>query len=197
MKLGTLISVKQLTETLLKSPRNVRLLDSSWHMPAAKRDPYQEYLKRHIPGSLFFDIDYHSDKNSKYDHMLPKPDQFEKVAGNLGINNDTHVILYDNNEAGLFSAPRVWWTFRMFGHKSVSILDGGIPRWVAEGQPVTKELKSVDHEVFNAKFNSKGVKAFEDMLANIKERKFQMVDARSAGRFYGTEDEPRPGKLFQ
>ena len=193
MKLSTLISVKQLTEALLKSPKNLRILDSSWHLPTMDRNPYVEYIKGHIPGALFFDIDYYSDRNSKYDHMLPTPSDFEKYAGNLGINNDTHVILYDNNEGGLFSAPRVWWTFRIFGHKEVSILDGGLPRWVAEGQPLSKELKSVQHEVFKAKFNADGVKSFEDVMANIKERKFQMADARSAGRFYGTEDEPRPG----
>lgn len=195
MKFSTLVTVKQLTEALCKSHKNLRVLDSSWHMPATNRNPYAEYLEGHIPGSLFFDIEDCVDKKSKYDHMLPTPSDFEKYVGKLGINNNTHVILYDNNEVGLFSAPRVWWTFRVFGHNAVSILDGGLPRWHAEGQPVTKEIKSVDQETFQAKFNPDAVKSFEDMLKNIGERKFQMADARPSGRFYGTEPEPRAGTL--
>lgn len=193
MKFSTLVTVKQLTEALCKSHKNLRVLDSSWHMPATNRNPYAEYLEGHIPGSLFFDIEDCVDKKSKYDHMLPTPSDFEKYVGKLGINNNTHVILYDNNEVGLFSAPRVWWIFRVFGHNAVSILDGGLPRWHAEGQPVTKEIKSVDQETFQAKFNPDAVKSFEDMLKNIGERKFQMADARPSGRFYGTEPEPRAG----
>lgn len=195
MKLSTLISVKQLTEALCKSHKNLRVLDSSWHMPATNRNPYAEYLEGHIPGALFFDIEECIDKKSEYDHMLPSTSDFEKYVGKLGINNNTHVVVYDNNEVGLFSAPRVWWTFRVFGHNSVSILDGGLPRWQTEGQPISKEVKSVNTETFTAKFNSEAVKPFEDMLINIAERKFQMADGRSAGRFYGTENEPRPGMV--
>lgn len=194
MKFGTLVSVKQLAEALCKAPKNLRVLDASWHMPATNRNPLVEYLEGHIPGALFFDIDDCSDKKSEYSHMLPSPAQFEDYAGRLGINNETHVILYDNNPVGLFSAPRVWWTFQIFGHNAVSILNGGFPKWIAEGHPVTKDVKEVDRETFKAKFNPQGVKTFEDVLKNLSEKNFQMADARSSGRFYGTEPEPRPGK---
>ena len=193
MKFGTLVSVKQLTEALCKSPKNLRILDSSWHMPGTNRNPFAEYLEGHIPGALFFDIDDCCNKNSDYEHMLPSPTQFEKYAGKLGINNETHVVLYDNNEMGLFSAPRVWWTFKIFGHNAVSILNGGFPKWLAEGQPVTKDIKNVDKEIFKAKFKSAGVKSFEEIQRNIHEKEFQMADARPSGRFYGIDPEPRPG----
>ena len=193
MKFGTLISVKQLTEALCKSPKNLRILDSTWHMPGTNRDPLAEYAEEHIPGALFFDISDCCDKKSEYEHMLPSSKEFEKYAGKLGINNETHVILYDNNEMGLFSAPRVWWTFRIFGHNAVSILNGGFPNWKVSGQPVTKEVKTVDTEIFNANFNPAGVKSFDDILRNIQDKGFQMADARPSGRFYGIDPEPRPG----
>ena len=190
MKLGTLISVKQLGEALAKFPKNLRVLDSSWHPPAAERDPYAEFIEGHIPGALFFDLEECRDKSSKYDHMLPSPSDFEDYVGHLGINNDTHVVVYENDATGFYSSPRAWWNFRVFGHHSVSILNGGFPRWIAEGRPVTKELHSVKKEIFKAQFNEKLVTSLGTVLENKKDEKFQLVDARSANRYNGIEDEP-------
>lgn len=189
MKLGTLVNVKQLVEALAKSPKHLRVLDSSWH-PGSERDPFAEYIKGHIPEALFFDLEECRDKNSKYEHMLPDPSEFERYVGHLGIKNDTHVVLYENNAGGMYSAPRAWYNFRVFGHNSVSILNGGLPRWIAEGQPVSKETYSVQKESYKANFNPDLVVSVEKIMDNLKARKFQLADARPRARFAGKENEP-------
>ena len=190
MKLGTLISVKHLAEALTKFPKHLRILDSSWHQKSTERDPFAEFIRGHIPEAQFFDLEECRDKNSKYEFMLPSPREFENYVGRLGINNDTHVVLYENNESGFYSSPRAWWTFRVFGHHSVSLLDGGFPRWLAEGGRSSKDLYSVDKQIFKAKYDTKLVKTLDDILQNRKDGKFQLVDGRSLARFEGTEDEP-------
>lgn len=194
---STLVSVKWLAEKLASGAKGLRVLDSSWHLPNSGRNGAQEYAEKHIPGALFFDLDECCDKKSSLGHMLPSPQDFEKYVGNLGINNNTHVIVYDNNETfGVFSCPRVWWTFKVFGHESVSILNGGLPRWCASNLEVTKEVPKVQPEIFKANFLSHLVKSFEDVEANLTSAEYQVVDARASGRFNGTSPEPRPGTLF-
>ena len=195
MRLGTLISVKQLSEALTKFPRHLRILDTSWHVRTAERDPYAEYIKGHIPEALFFDLEECRDKNTNYDHMLPSPREFENYVGQLGIRNDSHVILYENNASGFYSAPRAWWVFRVFGHYSVSLLDGGFPRWLAEGGRSTQDTYTVGKQVFKANYDSTLVTVLDDILENKKTEKFQLVDARPTGRFDGTENEPS-GKIM-
>ena len=190
MKLGTLITVKQLVDTLAKFPKSLKVLDSSWHAVSSGRDPFAEYIAGHIPGALFFDLDECRDKSSKYDHMLPSPSDFEHYIGHLGIKNDTHVVLYENNNSGFYSAPRAWYNFRAFGHNSVSLLNGGFPRWIAEGHPTTQETYIVPKEKYRANFNPDFVKSLGQVLENIKNEKFQLADARSSARFTGVEDEP-------
>ena len=196
MRLGTLISVKQLSEALTKFPRHLRILDTSWHPRATERDPYAEYIKGHIPEAQFLDLEECRDKNTNYDHMLPSPREFENYVGQLGIRNDSHVILYENNDSGFYSAPRAWWVFRVFGHHSVSLLDGGFPRWLAEGGRSTQDTYTVGKQVFKANYDSKLVKVLDDILENKKEEKFQLVDARNTGRFEGTENEPSGKKII-
>lgn len=171
--------------------RGVRILDTSWYLAKFKRDPKAEFCQRHIAGASFFDIDECSDRNSVYDHMLPSASQFSEFVGTLGIGNDTHVVVYDSSDFGSFSAPRVWWMFRLFGHNSVSVLDGGMKNWLTEGRTLTAEYSQPKRREFKASVNQSWVKTYEDILENIATKQVQVVDARSAGRFKGTEPEPR------
>ncbi|XP_051905821.1 3-mercaptopyruvate sulfurtransferase isoform X1 [Hippocampus zosterae] len=174
----------------------IRVLDSSWYLPITKRDPKAEFAEKHIPGSSYFDIDECSDQSSPYDHMLPTSSHFSRYVGELGIGNDTHVVVYDTNGFGSYSAPRVWWMFRLFGHNSVSVLDGGMKNWLAEGRPVTSEQVKPERKDFKVTTNNTAwVKTYEDVLENISNKTIQVVDARSAGRYRGVEPEPREGTL--
>ncbi|KAK7507157.1 hypothetical protein BaRGS_00001092 [Batillaria attramentaria] len=193
-KISAIVSVKWLAEKLSTSPKNFRVLDGSWHLPIANRNARAEYEAKHIPGAQFFDIDECADKSTKLSHMLPKPSEFEAYVGKLGISNDTHVVVYDNNDKfPLFSAQRVWWTFRTFGHDKVSVLEGGLRKWCNENNPVTDSVEKVPEEKFKATFRPNLVKNFEDVESNqFSSRAFTLVDARPAGRFEGTAPEPRP-----
>jgi thiosulfate/3-mercaptopyruvate sulfurtransferase len=171
--------------------RGVRVLDGSWHMPQAKRDPRAEFVAAHIPGAAFFDIDGIADKKSSLPHMLPSPAAFAEAVGALGVGSGDRVIVYDTR--GLVSAARVWWTFRAFGHDAVAVLDGGLPKWKAEGRPVESgEAKPARREL-RATLRPDLVRDLDDMRGNLTARSEQVLDARSAGRFAATEPEPRAG----
>ena len=191
MDLGVLISVSQLCDALEKSPGKIKVLDASWHMPVTKRNGLQEYTEiGHIPVAQFFDHMECRDKKSEYKFMNPKASEFEEYVGSIGIGNDDHVVLYENEEAGFFSGPRAWWLFRVFGHQKVSILDGGFTRWVAEGKAISKEVAPVTKKKFKATYNPNLVKSLDDILKNMKDPKCQVVDARPKGRFTGADMEP-------
>lgn len=190
-----LVSAKWLSEAI-KSPQPglaIRLLDASWYLPKMKRNPRTEFEERHIPGAAFFDIDQCSDRTSPYDHMLPSAGEFAEYVGKLGVSSDSHVVVYDASDQGLFSAPRVWWMFRAFGHEAVSLLDGGLKNWTQEGYPVSSEKSRLVPTEFHASLDKSMVKSHEDIKENIELHQFQVVDARSAGRFMGNEPEPREG----
>ncbi|KAJ3601104.1 hypothetical protein NHX12_032077 [Muraenolepis orangiensis] len=173
----------------------LRVLDCSWYLGKLKRDPRAEFEQSHIPGSSFFDIDECSDKSSALDHMVPSPSHFAEYVGGLGIGKDTHVVVYDTSQFGSYTAPRVWWMFRLFGHNSVSVLDGGMKNWLVDGHPLTSDYSKPGRAEFKASANQSWVITYEDVLENIKTKQFQVVDARSAGRFRGTEPEPRDDTL--
>ncbi|XP_051817708.1 3-mercaptopyruvate sulfurtransferase isoform X1 [Antechinus flavipes] len=177
----------------LKASQPLRLLDASWYLPKMNRDPRQEFEQAHIPGAAFFDIDFCSDRTSPYDHMLPSPADFAEYVGKLGVGNGTHVVVYDASDQGLFSAPRVWWMFRAFGHDTVSLLDGGLRNWKREGYPLSSGKARPIQAEFHATLNPLFVKTYEDMKDNIESRQFQVIDARVEGRFKGVEPEPREG----
>ncbi|KAI3360083.1 hypothetical protein L3Q82_014403, partial [Scortum barcoo] len=192
-----LVSAQWLADAIranLVGPR-LRILDASWYLPQTKRDARAEFAQRHVPGSSFFDIDECSDKSSGLDHMLPTCSHFSQYVGQLGIGEDTHVVVYDTSDFGSYSAPRVWWMFRLFGHGSVSVLDGGMRNWLTDGHPVTSEYSEPERREFRATMNRAWVKSYEDVLENIRTGQVQIVDARSAGRFRGTEPEPREDTL--
>lgn len=192
---NALVSTKWLFRLLKNEfPHDLRLLDASWHLPRTKRVAREEFDKRHIPEAVFFDIDECCDISSPYSHMLPNKEQFENYVGNLGISKETGVIVYDNSpNFGFYSAPRVWWMFRVFGHENVSVLDGGFTKWCAEELPTTSSKIFPVNRKYVASYQSHLVKSYEDIIKNIQDKSYQTVDARSEGRFMGTEPEPRDG----
>ncbi|KAJ8251569.1 hypothetical protein GJAV_G00222750 [Gymnothorax javanicus] len=169
---------------------SLRILDASWHMPVLNRNPINEFNESHIPGASFFDIDQCCDKASSLAHMLPTEREFADYVGNLGIGNQTHVVVYDTSDYGSFAAPRVWWMFRLFGHNLVSVLDGGLKKWVQDGHPLTAEYSKPEPAEFFSSLNRSWVKSYDDILENFNSKQFQLVDARPPGRFRGIEPEP-------
>jgi thiosulfate/3-mercaptopyruvate sulfurtransferase len=172
----------------------VRVVDGSFHLPGAGRDARAEFRDRHIPGAAFFDIDAIRDETSDLPHMLPTPEGFAAAMTALGIGPDDTVIAYD--APGSAAAPRVWWTFRAFGHGSVAILDGGLTRWLAEGRPTVsgppKPSTSAPYPVRTR--NPALVRSLAQMLDLVTDRCEQVIDNRSPGRFNGVEPEPRAAR---
>jgi thiosulfate/3-mercaptopyruvate sulfurtransferase len=192
MAVSDLASTEWLAANL--SNPHVRMLDGSWWMPAEKRDARAEWIAAHIPGARFFDIDRIADTSVPLPHMLPSEAVFADALASLGIGADDHVIVYD--AAGIFAAPRVWWTFRAFGFENVSVLDGGLPKWKRENRPIESGEPAPARPParrFTPRLDHRWVRSLDEMRANIDSRRELVLDARSAGRFAGTEPEPRPG----
>lgn len=173
------------------SDPDVVVLDGSWHMPNAARNAQADYLAGHIPGAVFFDIDGVADTDSALPHMLPSPAAFAHMVGALGIADTMTVVIYD--EIGLFSAPRVWWTFKTMGAKDVRILSGGGPQWRAEKRPTETGLVARPKQVFNAAFDASRVADFDTVRARSQDGTSQITDARPAQRFHAEAPEPRKG----
>ncbi|WP_417457418.1 3-mercaptopyruvate sulfurtransferase [Kordiimonas sp.] len=169
-------------------------VDASWHMPDSKRDAAEEFAKAHIPGAVFFDIDENSHKASQLPHTLQRLDKFQAIAGKLGISNDTTLVIYDDSDVR--SAARVWWNFRVMGHKKVYVLDGGLAKWRAEGRALTDAETRVQPATFNATFDPEIMRSADDILMVLQAKGKageQILDARSTARFEGTAPEPRQG----
>jgi thiosulfate/3-mercaptopyruvate sulfurtransferase len=171
--------------------KDVAIVDGSYYLPTQKRDAKTEYRAAHIPGAVFFDINAVADHSTDLPHMLPGPDQFSEAAGALGIAESDTIVIYDSS--GFFSAPRVWWTFQIFGARNVFILDGGLPAWKQEGRPTEAGEVKRPTRKFNASMDTGAVAMLTDVRMALSDESAQVVDARSAGRFAGTEPEPRPG----
>ncbi|HEX2510457.1 MAG TPA: 3-mercaptopyruvate sulfurtransferase [Microvirga sp.] len=171
---------------------DVVVVDGSWYLPTMNRDPQADYLAGHIPGAVRFDIDQVRDRNSSLPHMLPSPEQFADEVGALGIGDGMKIVVYDG--AGLFSAPRVWWTFKVFGARDVAILEGGYPAWTAERRPVEEgPPRPRARRTFTARHNHPAVADLADVRRALEAGSVQVVDARPADRFRGEAPEPRPG----
>lgn len=169
---------------------DVHVVDASWYLPAAKRDPRGEYETQHIPGAVFFDIDEIADTDSDLPHMLPAPEKFSARVRKLGLGDGTRIVVYDGT--GVSAAARVWWMFRVFGHDDIALLDGGLGKWLAEGRPVTDEPSRPQDRHFTARMNTFLLRDYDQVRANIERGREQFIDARSASRFAGTKPEPRP-----
>jgi thiosulfate/3-mercaptopyruvate sulfurtransferase len=181
------------TEWLAEHLRDSYLVvvDATYFLPTHNRDAHAEYGSAHIPGAVFFDIESISDHSTDLPHMLPGTTQFGEEVGALGIGDGDTVVVYDNSP--LFSATRVWWTFRLFGAKSVYVLDGGLPKWKSEGRPIESGDAKRTPKKFNAEMNVGAVALLDDVRLALADDSVQVVDARSAERFAGKAPEPRPG----
>ena len=185
-----LVSTQWLAEHL-ENP-HVLIVDATWHLPAAKRNAREEFLAAHIPGAVFFDLDAASAQDTPLPHMLPKPKAFAGFMKKLGASDAKHIIVYD--AAGLFSAARLWWMLKWFGHERVSVLDGGLPKWVAEGRSlVTGESPAPEARHFTPRLKPGIVRTLNDVAGALASGAAQLADARSPTRFRGEEPEPRPG----
>mgnify|MGYP001301418131 CR=1 FL=1 len=189
MPLSPLVSTEWLASRLGEA--GVKVVDASWYLPTAGRDAAAEFRAEHIPGAVFFDIDTISDRSSPLPHMLPTAEEFAKAAGALGIAETDTIVVYDG--AGLFSAPRVRWTFRVMGAENVFVLDGGLPKWKAEGRPLESGEAKPASAVFHARLDEAAVAALPDVRAALANGSAQVVDARPGDRFRGEAPEPRPG----
>jgi thiosulfate/3-mercaptopyruvate sulfurtransferase len=185
-----LVSTDWLAERL--NAPDIVVVDASWYLPTMNRDPEAEFLAGHIPGAARFDIDTIKDKDSPLPHMLPAPEAFASAMRAIGIGDGQKIVVYDG--AGLFSAPRVWWTFRVFGARDVSILDGGLPAWKAEGLPLEEgPQKPRKPRHFTARLDHSAVADLGDVRRALESGAAQVVDMRPAERFRGEAPEPRPG----
>src|SRR3954462_11635612 len=185
-----LVSTDRLSQHL--SDPNVIVLDGSYYLANAKRDAEAEFVAGHIPGAQRFDIDAISDKANPLPHMLPSSEQFAQQVGALGVGDGMTVVLYDG--IGLYGAARVWWTFRAFGSDNVRVLDGGMPKWKAEGRSLeTGPAKPRAPKTFTPKFNLNMVASIDDVQKVLLDKTAQVVDARAADRFLGEAPEPRAG----
>lgn len=169
----------------------LRIVDATWHLPNVDRSGRADYEAAHIPGALYWDIDGIAAADDPRPHMLPEPDAFAAMMGALGIGDEHVVVAYDGS--GLSTAARVWWTLRRFGHAGVAVLDGGLPKWRGEGRPIEAGTHDAPPAVFTARPPLAGLRDAATILAGLARRDEQILDARSAGRFAGTEPEPRPG----
>jgi len=189
-----LVSTAWLAEHL--DAPDVRVVDGSWHMPAAQRDPKAEYDRAHIPGAVFFDIDDIADETSDLPHMLPSPIKFASRVKKLGLGDGSRIVVYDTS--GILPAARVWWEFRAMGHEDVVVLDGGLPKWIAEGRPVDDLAVTPQERHFTPRYQADIVRSLDQMKRNLEKSpedrgREQVIDARAAGRFEGRDPEPRAG----
>lgn len=177
-------------EIHLRDP-DLRILDGSWFMPNSQRDARAEYEAAHIPGARFFDIDDVSDQRSELPHMAPPPEKFMSRMRALGVGDGHQVVIYDG--LGIFSAARVWWLFRLMGKDDVAVLDGGFPKWQAEGRPVEDMPPVIRDRHMTVSRQAHRVKDVTQVAAAAKLESHEVIDARSAARFRGETPEPRPG----
>jgi thiosulfate/3-mercaptopyruvate sulfurtransferase len=191
MAMDSLVSTQWLTDEL--GAADLRVLDASWHLPDAGRDAAGDYARGHIPGALFLDLGSLVDRSSPIDNTLPPASQFAARMKELGVSDTDRIVVYD--DSAVKSAARAWFMLRMFGGRTVAILDGGLGKWKAEGRPLTAEVPGLSRGHFNAKQDNSGIRSMADMLANLDTGAEQVVDARGPGRFAGTDPEPRPGVM--
>jgi thiosulfate/3-mercaptopyruvate sulfurtransferase len=184
-----LVSTEWLADNLANPA--VGVVDASWYLPTMNRDGRAEYAVRHIPGAVHFDLDGVKDRANPLPHMIASPADFAAAAGALGLSEDMTIVVYDG--LGLFATPRVRWNFRIMGAKDVRILDGGLPKWLAEGRPTASGMPKVQPRTFRSSFDANAVASLDDMRRALGTGHAQIVDARPAPRFRGEAPEPRPG----
>ncbi len=170
--------------------KDLKILDCSWYLPNLGKNGEEEFLKERIPNSIFFNIDKFSDTDCPYPHTLLNDEKFSQKLGKLGIENRNHLIVYD--AFGIFSSSRAWWMFKSYGHKNVSILNGGLKKWKQNNFPLEKgDPRDIIPTFYKSNLTKKNIINYDEIKKNINEKKFILVDARPSGRFNGTSPEPR------
>ena len=179
------------TDWLEKNLENVRIFDGSWHLPNSNRNAFNEFQLAHIKNSNFFDIDKNSNYKSSLPHMLPEKNYWEKIMSELGVKNSDHIVIYDNSE--IISSCRVWYSFLYFNHDPnlVSVLDGGFKKWLKEKKDTTKDIKKFEKSFYSAHENISLVLNKDQIISNIKNKSFELIDARGKERFLGLQPEAR------
>ncbi|XXK31152.1 3-mercaptopyruvate sulfurtransferase [Rhodobacteraceae bacterium nBUS_24] len=185
----TLVSTAWLAAHL-KDP-DLRVLDGSWYLPTMQRNARAEYEAAHIPGARFFDIDDISDHRSELPHMVPPVEKFLSRMRAMGVGDGHQVVVYDG--AGLFSAARVWWLLKLMGHDDVAVLDGGFPKWKADGHPTEDMPPIIRDRHMMVRRQNHLVKDVTQVAAASKLGDHEIIDARAPGRFRGDDPEPREG----
>ena len=181
-------------EDHLNAP-DVQVIDGTWHLADDNRDAFDEFLQCRIPGAIHFDIDDIADDTTDLPHMLPPAEKFTSRMRKMGIGDGQRIIVYDSH--GNFSASRVWWMFKVFGHDDVKLLDGGLKKWQAEDRPVTSgPPQSRQERHFTSRFQSMLVRELDDVMNAIANQNCQIVDARSPERFAGIEENPVSGMRY-
>ncbi len=179
------------TNWLHDNLNNVTVIDATWYLPDMGKDAKAEYDKAHIKDAIYFNIDDLRNKNSDLPHMLPTAEEFSQSIGKFGINNDDHIVVYDAH--GLFSAARIWWMFRIFGHDKISILNGGGFKWRNEEKPMDDDIVNIHQTSFQAEIRPELICHIDDIFTNLENGKSQILDARPKARYDATSPEPRPG----
>jgi thiosulfate/3-mercaptopyruvate sulfurtransferase len=168
------------------------IFDATKYLPNEDKDGKAEFLKSHIPGARYFDIDEIADPDTTLPHMVPTPGRFERLMGAMGVSNASRIVFYD--QKGLASAARGWWLMGLFGHDQAAVLDGGLPKWVGEGRPTQAGASAVPASAtFLAEYRASRLRGVGDLMRNVASRSELVLDARAAGRFTGATPEPRPG----
>ena len=187
---GAIVSTEWLSRNLGQD--NLVIVDASWHIPVYQRDAVAEFAQGHIPGAIYLDIDVVADPDHALTHMLPDAGRFAETVGALGISRDSHVVVYD--KAGLYSAARVWWMFHLYGHERVSVLDGGFPKWEAEGRPVETGPVTPEAIVYDLpEADMARVRNYQQMLMNVASKNERVIDVRTEDLYLGTRKNPYPG----
>ena len=186
----SLVSTAWLQEHL--NQPDLRIVDATYYLPTQGKQGHTEYLARHIPGAAFFDIDEIADEASPLPHMLPAPEKFAARMRRLGVGDGNRIVVYDAH--GMMSAARAWWMLRIFGARDVAVLDGGLPKWMAEGRPIEDGDVPTRERHFTARLDNTQVRLKAQMTRNLQLKREQVLDARAAGRFKGTEPELWPGR---
>jgi thiosulfate/3-mercaptopyruvate sulfurtransferase len=181
------------TNWLEKNIHTVKIIDCSWHMPQTNRNGFEEYLKEHIPNAIFFDLDKNSKTNTDLPHMLTDLNSWEKIMGDMGIENKDEIVIYDNSD--VISSCRCWYNLIYFGHdpKLVHILDGGFKKWKKENKIINNKEVVTKNSIYSCKENIELVKSKKQIDENIDKNDFNVIDARSRERFEGKVAEPRKG----
>ena len=187
--MNQLIEIDWLKKNL--NNKKIKIIDGTWHMPGSGLDAIEIFKEKHIPNAIFVDLEEISDQKSDLPHMMPQENYFSEKISSLGINNTDQLIIYDMY--GMFSAARIWFMFKAFGHKNVSLLNGGLPEWINSNGEISNKIKKYKKSNYKAVLNKSLIVNYEDVLDNIKSNKYNLLDARSPERFLGRDNEPRPG----